>query len=328
MSPHLLSRRDFLKSTAAATAAAALAPGVAAAQSRRAFDPKNIPTRRLGKTGVEIPILVIGTGSRFMAVEDEDAALEILTHALDHGLYHWDTAANYGRPGMPSEERLGRILKDRRSEVFLSTKVPDRKGEEARRTIETSLKRLNTDYIDLYQIHSVESAEDVAAFSAPDGALPVLLDYKEQGIIRHIGFSGHSSAEGMKRAAETDGFETMLIALNHYQQGNQPMEEQAVPAALERGLGVLAMKVIRPRETVTSLPASDLIRYALSLEGITAAVIGTDSLDVLTANIAVAEAFEPLSEPEMQRVRLSMAPFYRSRSLPWMQPSYHDAFLA
>src|SRR5690606_37285365 len=117
----------------------------------------------LGKTGVRIPRLVMGLGSRFMAA-GEEKGLEILETGLNHGLYHWDTAAAYGSEQEWSETRVGKILKDVRERVFLSSKVSERTADDAERTLETSLKRLQTDYIDLYQIHSVSNEEEVKKF--------------------------------------------------------------------------------------------------------------------------------------------------------------------
>jgi hypothetical protein len=202
--------------------------------------------------------------------------------------------------------------------------VGERNADAAKRTIETSLKRLNTDYINLYQIHSVANEEEVKHFGDDEGVLPVLKKYQEEGVIRHIGFTGHTSAAAMKLAAEMYDFDTMLIALNHQEQGKQPFEEQAVTFAAKKGMGVLAMKLIRPRETVSGLDPNELVRYALTLDGITAAVIGTDSLDVLNQNIATISSFEPLSEEKMKELRVALEPFYRSKSLPWMQPGYFD----
>ncbi len=118
-----------------------------------------------------------------------------------------------------SEERIGKILPSLRDRVFLSTKVEDRDAEGAKRTIETSLKRLNTDYIDLYQIHSVTNEDEVRKFGDKDGVLPVLKKYQEEGVIRFIGFTGHTSAAAMKLAADMYDFDTMLYALNHQQNG-------------------------------------------------------------------------------------------------------------
>jgi len=314
-------RRDFIKTTGAVTAGAILAPTVACSSSP--YDSKGLPTTMLGSTGVRIPIMIIGTGSRFMSV-DEDKGLEILETALNKGLYYWDTAANYKNDTQFSEERIGKILPSVRERVFLSTKVAPRDAEGAKRTIETSLKRLNTDFINLYQIHSVANEEEVRHFGDDDGVLPVLKKYQEEGVIHHIGFTGHTSAAAMKLAAEMYDFDTMLIALNHQEQGKQPFEEQAVTFAAKKGMGVLAMKVIRPRETINGLDPKDLVRYALSLDGITAAVIGTDGLDVLNQNIATISSFEPLSDERMKELHVALDPFYKSKSLPWMQPGYFD----
>ncbi len=314
-------RRDFIKTTGAVTAGAILAPTIGC--SSNPYDSKQMPTTILGSTGVRIPKMIIGTGSRFMSV-DEDKGLEILQTALDNGLYYWDTAASYKNDTQYSEERIGKILPSVRDRVFLSTKVEDRKGEDAKRTVENSLKRLNTDHIDLYQIHSVTTEDEVRKFGDKDGVLPVLKQFQKEGVIRFIGFTGHTSAAAMKLAADMYDFDTMLIALNHQEQGKQPFEEQPVPFAANKGMGVLAMKVIRPRETVSGLSPDDLIKYALSLNGVTAAVIGTDGLDVLRKNIETVRSFEPLSDERMKELHVALDPFYRSKSLPWMQPGYFD----
>ncbi len=316
-----ITRRKFIKTTGAITAGAFLAP--AAACTTSAYDAKNVPTVILGKTGVRIPRLIMGLGSRFMAV-DEEKGHEILETGLNNGLYYWDTAASYGSQQEWSEERIGKVLKDVRDRVFLSSKVGERNADEAKRTLETSLKRLQTDYIDLYQIHSVTNEEEVRQFDDKNGVLPVLKKYQEEGVIKHIGFTGHTSASAMKLAAEIYDFDTMLIALNHQESGKQTFEEEPLPFAYKKGMGVLAMKVIRPRETVNGLNPEDLVRYALSLENVTAAVIGIDSLDVLKKNLATLQSFEPLSKERMNELRADLDPFYRSNKLPWMQAGYRD----
>ena len=315
-----LTRRDFIKTTGAVAAGVILVPTVAGAAS--AFDSKGLPTTMLGKTGVRIPLMIMGLGSRFMAVSEEKG-LEILEAALDNGFYYWDTAADYKNNVQFSEERIGKILPSIRSKIFISSKVGERKADDAKRTIETSLKRLNTDYIDLYQIHSITTEDEVKQFGAADGVLPVLQKYKEQGVIRHIGFTGHTSASAMKLAAEMYDFDTMLIAMNHQQKGEK-FEENPVQFAAFKGMGVLAMKAIRPRETVTSLNPDDLIRYALSLKGVTAAVIGIDKKELITENAAIVKNFKPFDAEKMNSLRAELQPFYKSKTLPWMQPGYFD----
>jgi aryl-alcohol dehydrogenase-like predicted oxidoreductase len=314
-------RRDFIKTSGVATTGVLLAPAFSCSAS--AFDSKGLPTTMLGKTGIEIPIMIMGLGSRFMAV-DEDEGLNILETAFNSGLYYWDTAAIYKNDQQYSEERIGKILPSIRNKIFLSTKVSERNADDAKRTVETSLKRLNTDYIDLYQIHSIVNEDEVKQFGSKDGVLPVLQKFKEEGVIRNIGFTGHTSASAMKLAAEMYDFDTMLIALNHQQQGKQPFEEQPVPFAAKKGMGVLAMKVIRPRETVNGLSPDDLIKYALSLKGVTAAVIGTDGIDVLKKNIETIKSFKPFDQQKMNELHVALDPFYKSKALPWMQPGYFD----
>ena len=314
-------RRDFIKTTSAVTAGVMFAPTLACSNSP--FDAKGLPTTILGKTGVRIPIMVLGLGSRFMEI-NEDKGLQILETAFSSGLYYWDTAAIYKNDTQYSEERIGKILNPIRSKIFLSTKVSDRKADDAKRTVETSLKRLNTDYIDLFQIHSITTEQEVKQFGAADGVLPVLKKFQEEGVIRHIGFTGHTSASAMKLAAEMYDFDTMLIAMNHQQKGNEPFEEQPVPFAASKGMGVLAMKVIRPRETVNGLSPDDLIKYALTLKGVTAAVVGTDSVEVLQKNIETIKTFKPLSDERMKELHVELDPFYKSKKLPWMQAGYYD----
>jgi len=315
-------RRSFLKTTTAATAGALLAPVVACSTSP--YDSKGLATKMLGKTGVRIPPLVFGTGSRFMTATEE-VGLELLEFALDNGLYYWDSAAIYKNDNEFSEERLGKILKNRRSEVFLATKVGERNADEAKKTIETSLKRLQTDYIDLYQIHSVTNEDEVKKFGDKDGVLPVLQKYKEEGVIKHIGFTGHTSAAAMKLAAEMYDFDTMLIALNHQQKGNEAFEEDPIPYAASKGMGVIGMKVIRPRETVVGLNPDDLVKYALSLNGVTVPIIGMETKEVMQKNIDIIKNFkEPLSDEKMKQLQVALDPFFRSKKLPWLQPGYYD----
>ena len=316
-----LTRRKFIKTTGAVSAGVILAPQVACASSP--YDSRGLPTTILGKTGVRIPKMIMGLGSRFMAVS-EKKGLKILETALNNGLYYWDTASSYKNDAQYSEERIGKILKSVRDRVFLSSKVEERTADDVKRTVETSLKRLQTDYINLYQVHSVTSEDEVKRFGDKDGVLSALKKFQEEGVIRHIGFTGHTSASAMKLAAEMYDFDTMLIAMNHQQNGTQPFEEQPVPYAAGKGMGVLAMKVIRPRETVTNISPADLIRYALSVKGVTACVVGTDSVEVLNKNIETLKTFEPLSDDRMKELHVELDPFFKSKKLPWMQPGYFD----
>jgi len=321
-----ITRREFVQTTAAATATMALVP-VAGCTGNSPYDAKGLPTVKLGKTGATVPILGFGCGSRWMSVQNTDQALEILESAFNQGLYYWDTAASYGNEQISSEERVGMLLKERRDQVFLVTKTGDRDADQAKKSVEQSLKRLQTDHIDLLHMHAVSSVEDAELLGEKGKVLEVLHKLKSEGVVRNIGFTGHASAEGMKRAVELYDCDVMMMALNHQStDGTQKFEELPAPVAMNKGMGVVAMKVIRPRETVNGLAASDLVKYALSLEDFHMANIGMDSLEVLNANLEILRDFTPLEDTKMDELRMALQPFYQGKDLPWMRPAYLDGW--
>lgn len=326
MGNNIIKRRDFFKKCLTTTAAfgALSSRNLFSAKKKVAYDAKGLPTRVLGKTGVSVPLIAIGGGSRFCTIKDPDKSIELLNHALDNGLYYWDTAHDYVFEGVISEERYGYALKNHRKKVFLATKVGDRTYDGAMHHLEESLKRLQTDHLDLYQIHNIQSLEDVEKIGAKDGVLKALHKLKDEKVTRFIGYSGHLSAEAMMAMANRYDFDTMIIALNHYEERIGNFEKGAIPAAAKKGMGILAMKVIRPRETVKGLSAEELIRYALSLPHVHCAAIGTDSLEVLKKNIALLKSFKKMKPEEMQKIRVDLEPFFQGRNLAWMQPSYTD----
>ncbi|MDF1576157.1 MAG: aldo/keto reductase [Bacteroidales bacterium] len=321
-----ITRRQFVRSTAAAAATVAIGP-VAGCTTPSPYDPKGLPTVTLGQTGAEVPLMGFGCGSRWMAIPDDEMALEILESAFNQGLYYWDTASSYGNDKISSEERIGMILKERRGKVFLSSKTGDRDGDQAKRSVERSLNRLRTDHIDLLHVHAVSSVEDAEKLGEKGQVLEVLQQFKSQEVIRNIGFSGHASAEGMKRAIELYDFDVMMMALNHQSAGgSEDFEGLPAPLARQKGMGLVAMKVIRPRETIPGLPAGDLIRYALTLNEFHMINIGTDSKEVLHANLEILRDFTPLGEEKMEEIRLALYPFYQGKGLAWMHPAYQDGW--
>lgn len=327
MGRHQIRRRDFLKTVAAAAAEAASLGGASLRAGRGAvsgFDAKGLPTAVLGKTGVAVPRIGIGLGSRFCAVEDEDKAVQILDAALDHGFFYWDTAYSYANRTIVSEERIGRVLIRRRNEVFLATKFEERTYDGVMRQLDESLKRLRTDHLDLYQVHLIASMADLDTIGRPGGAFDALRKIKDQKIARFIGFSGHGDAAAMAAAARRHDFDTMLIALNHYEERRGDLEGGAIPAAAGRKMGIMIIKSVRPRETVAGLAATDLIRYALTLPLVHSAVVGTDSVDVVRKNAALLRDFRPLSPEEMSRLTVKLEPFFAGASLPWLRPGYRD----
>jgi aryl-alcohol dehydrogenase-like predicted oxidoreductase len=338
-------RRQFIKGTVGAgllMAGTELLPGCSifrmeGKKNHSVYDAKDLPTVILGKTGVRVPRLVLGLGSRFCHMEGEEAAQRMLHHALDNGLYYWDTARAYdssmaaspGKPKNPklvySEERIGPVVKERRKEIFLSTKVSNRDPNIAMKLLENSLKRLQTDHLDQLMIHDVKSMDDVAILSQKGNLIDLLHKLKEQGLTRFIGFSGHTNAQAMTALANRGDFDTMLIAANHWNPKDpQARQEMAIPAAKANNMGVVLMKVVRPRETIAGLDPNELIRYAFSLKGPDVVVIGTDSMAVLESNLHTLRNFKQMDPFRMNELAEQLSPFYNHDRLPWMKPDYTD----
>ncbi len=340
-----LSRRKFIKGTFGAglmVAGAGLIPSCKifrmSAKSEYEYDAKGLPTVFFGSTGVKVPRIICGLGSRFCHLDSEEEAERLLHYTLDNGLYYWDTAWAYDNSiGLPpgkkknpqlifSEERLGRVVKIRRKEIFLSTKVTSRDPNEAMRQIETSLNRLQTDHLEQLMIHDVQTMADVDKLSEKGNLIDILNRLKEQGLCRFIGFSGHTEAAAMKALVDRGNFDNMLIAMNHWGIKNNPQKrtEMAVPAAKEKGMGVILMKIVRPRESIKTLDPVDLINYALTLKGPDVIVLGMDSLDVVKSNLEILRNFKPLNDERMKELAEELSPFYNHENLPWMQPGYTD----
>ena len=345
MEKNELSRRKFLKEAIGAglmVSGAGLLPSCSIFQPTPkpgySFDSKMLPTVMFGSTGVPVPRILCGLGSRFCHIDSDEEAQKMLHYALDHGLYYFDTAWAYDNTiGLPpgkkksprhiiSEERMGPVVKARRKEIFLSTKVTSRDPDEAMRQIETSLNRLQTDHLDQLMIHDVTTMDDVERLSEKGNLIDILHRLRDEGLTRFIGFSGHSDAVAMTAMVDRGDFNTMLIAMNHWNATNNPQkrQEMAIPRAKEKGMAVILMKVVRPRETVAGLDPRDLIKYALSLKGPDVIVLGLDSIEVIDSNLEILRNFEQMDEVRMKEMAMRLSPFYNNNELPWMQPGYHD----
>lgn len=331
------SRRKFIKRTLVAGAAiagtrSAFSPISDARPGRDIlkdlYNPKGLPTSVLGKTGVVIPRIAIGLGSRFCNIPTLDEALEMLRFALDNGLYYWDTAHDYinATNGTISEERLGHIIKQRRNEIFLSTKISAREPEKFKLQIEESLKRLQTDHVDMLKIHSIESVEDVKNICRMGGVLDLVSKLKEEGITRFIGFSGHGNADALKSMIGTGRFDSMLFAMNHYGDNKENRQGTLIPSAKVRGMGVMLMKTVRPKETIQGIEIRELVRYALSLDGPNGIAVGMDSKKVVESNLNLLRNFKPMGAAEKLKYTSILSPYFRHENLEWMSSGYHDGY--
>lgn len=332
------SRRTFIKSALGAGAAIAgtslglsrlNGQEVTGGKSKNQYDAKGLPTAVLGSTGVVIPRIAIGLGSRFLTIASTDEALEMCNYALDNGLYYWDTAHSYvnASTGAISEERLGHIIKTRRKEIFLSTKIASREPDKAKLEIEESLKRLQTDHLDMLKIHAVESVEEAAAICKKGGVLDIISECKEKGITRFIGFSGHGNALALKAMVDTGRFDSMLFAMNHYTSG-EDRQGTLIRSAKEKGMGVMLMKAVRPKETIQGIRAGELVRFALSLDGPSGIAVGMDSKKVVDSNLEILRNFRPMNQEEMAEYAMILSPYFRHENLEWMKRGYSDGLVA
>jgi predicted aldo/keto reductase-like oxidoreductase len=316
-----ISRRQFLE---AAAVGAVVVPSLGAEAAPQ------IPTRPFGKTGMEVPVLGFGSGSRFLMYEDEDQALRALDRAIDLGITYIDTAHSYGDG--KSEERVGRLMATRRKEVTLATKLSARKADDARRQIELSLKRLRTDHLDVLHIHALAGPADLAAIEAPDGVLKALYEAREQKVARAIGITCHADPAALKAALERHDFDCTQMALNaamaRMAEGRGGMkatpmpeggfEELALPVAVRKRMGVIAMKVFGQDQLVDAAAIDKLLTYALSLP-VSLASCGMPKAEHIERNVEVARTFRPMSEAERRRLtdsiaaerKVSMGDFFR-----------------
>ncbi|MBI4166805.1 MAG: aldo/keto reductase [Acidobacteria bacterium] len=294
-----VTRRRFLEGLALGAAAGPALPLLTAESISAA---QKIPRRVLGRTGAKVSILAFGCGSRFLKYEDEDQALAALNHAIDLGISYLDTAYAYGEG--KSEMRVGKVMATRRKEVFLATKAPDRTRDDLLRRIEGSLKRLQTDQVDLLHIHSLRNEDDLAKIEAPDGALKGLLEAREQKLARFIGMTSHTNGEVMAQAIARHDLDCVQMSLNPTRNGR--FEELALPAANKKNLGIIAMKVTGQdfiNGTGEGKAAVDsLLRYSMGLP-VTTAVIGMPHMEYIDQNVAVARAFKPLEPVELEKLR-------------------------
>jgi predicted aldo/keto reductase-like oxidoreductase len=303
-----LSRRRFLE---AAATGAVVAPAMGAVPTAR------IPTRAFGKTGLTVSILGFGSGSRFLMYPD-DKALEALSCAIDLGITYIDTAHAYGDG--KSEERIGRLMSERRKNVVLATKLPGRKADEAKRQLELSLKRLRTDRLDILHIHALEDESDLAEIEGPDGVLKALYEARDQKIVRAIGITCHAAPAALKTALERHDFDCTQMALNaalaRMAEGRGGMratrmptgsfEELALPVAVRKRMGVIAMKVFGQDQITDAAPIEKLLLYSLSLP-VSLASCGMPKLEFIERNVAIARDFQPMPDAEKRRLIQSIA---------------------
>ena len=255
-----------------------------------------LPHRPLGKTGVEVPIIGYGTAPlgkiKLMDAPLVKRSAALLNHAIDQGITYLDTSPDYG-----SQPKLGEVMKTRRDEVFLATKINKRRRGDVLAELQQNLKELQTDHVDLVQIHAVNAMADLQAALAPDGAITALEEARRQGMTRFVGITGHARPSVLAHALQRYDFDTVLVALGAIDRLVTGPEEVLLPVARDKGVGVIAMKVyghgqLKQRELA--------LRYSLGLPGVSLAILGMDSEEHIDENVRLAQNVVPLSETELE----------------------------
>ena len=270
-----------------------------------------IPLKRFGKTDVRISALGLG-GHHLGSAKDESTAVEIVHAAVDGGITFFDCCWEYNRG--KSEDWLGKGLKGRRDKVFLMTKVctHGRDAALATQMLEQSLRRLQTDHLDLWQIHGVSFQNDPDLFIRPNGAAEALLKAKKEGKVRFLGFTGHKDPDLHVAMLDTGfPFDAVQMPLNPFDANFMSFEAKVLPRLNEHGIAPIAMKPIGGHgEPVQKgvFTAEELLRYSMSLP-VATTLSGVSEMSILEQNLKIAQNFTPFSEAEMQSLRERARPY-------------------
>src|SRR5215469_16546107 len=244
-------RRSFLKKSGAVTAAVLAGSTLPSRAAEAALPqlPSNphtqaaMPTRNLGKTGYKVGIFSLGGQAALERANNFDVAVPIINRALDLGVNYIDTSSIYGGPERWSEQYVGQVMKRRRDEGFLATKTKERTRDGSMQMIEKSLKLLNTDHVDLWQLHDIGTATDVNEVFAKGGAMEALLEMKEQKVVRYLGITGHYRPDALIDCIHRYPFDCILMAINAADPHHYSFADQLLPLAVEKQMGIIGMKV-------------------------------------------------------------------------------------
>jgi predicted aldo/keto reductase-like oxidoreductase len=331
MNTHDDSRREFLQAT--------LAGAVALSVSTDAFGrddagAKGLATRPLGKTGERVSMLCLG-GWHIGAVKDPNEAIRIMHAAIDEGLTFFDNAWDYHDGG--SETIMGKALamEGKRAKVFLMTKNCARDAKGTRQHLEDSLRRLQTDHLDLWQFHEINYDND-PDWIVEQGGLSEALKAQKEGKVRYVGFTGHKSPHIHLKMLGKYQWDTVQMPINVCDYFYRSFAHQVVPAAVRAGIAPLGMKSLGGGgENHGRLVAAgvctveEALRYALS-QPIASLVTGIDSTQVLKQNLAIARSFQPLQGQNLKDLLAKVKPIAgdgrheRFKSTQLFDGTYHQ----
>lgn len=279
-----------------------------------------VPRRPFGKSGSQVSILGVG-GYHLGSADSDEAATQIVNQALEAGINFFDNAWEY-HDGL-SESRLGKALGGRRKEAIVMTKVctHGRDKKLAMAMLEESLRRLKTDYLDVWQIHEVIYENDPQLIFRPNGAAEALAEAKKQGKARMVGFTGHKDPEiHLRMLSSGFPFDTVQMPLNAFDATFRSFEQHVLPEAQKRGIAVLGMKSMGGSGEMVKkggITPDKALRYAMSLP-VATTISGMNSLVILQQNLEVARNFQPFSDTEMSEIR--------NRSRMWSADGHLELF--
>jgi len=287
----------------------------------------SVPTRPLGSTGIDVSIIGVGGGHICRKHITEETTVRIIQRAVDEGVTFIDTAWEYH--GGESERRMGIALQKRREKAVIMTKVCSRGRDEALEQLDESLKRLKTDYIDVWQFHEINYDNDADWLFAQDGAVEAAIKARDAGKVRCIGFTGHKSPHILQTMLEQDfAWDTCQLPVNVLDYHYRSFQRQMLPQLVDRGIGVIGMKSLGGDAqliTGAGLTAEQCRRYALSLP-ISVLVCGMESEENLEQDLAVARDFEAYDEAEMARLREQVMPVAKDGRFEWFKSTqFYDS---
>jgi predicted aldo/keto reductase-like oxidoreductase len=268
-----------------------------------------LPTRILGKTGVSVTVLGLGGEGVLRSFGHEREAYGLINRALDLGITYCESARAYSG----SEAYYGKALKERRKEVFLTSKshARDKRGSLAH--LHETLQNMRTDHLDLWQVHDVREEEDIAEIFGPDGAIEAFAEAKQQGKTRFIGVTGHHDPMIIRKCIERFDFDTVLMPVNPAEPEHNSFLAQVLPLARQKNMGIIGMKVFF-RGYASRLPwytsMEPFLRFALS-HPVTNIVIGCDDVAQLEENVNCALNYKPMTTEEQAKLIQDVSPFAR-----------------
>jgi aryl-alcohol dehydrogenase-like predicted oxidoreductase len=275
-----------------------------------------VPNRPMGNTGLQVSILGMG-GFHLGTAAGQAEVNNMVAKALDHGINFFDNAWEYHK-GM-SEERVGTALKGKRDRAIVMTKVctHGRTKDVAMKQLEESLTRLQTDHLDVWQVHEVAYYNDPEKIYAADGVLEALAAAKKQGKVRFVGFTGHKNPSiHLEMLNRGFPFDTVQMPINPFDPGYRSFEKNVLPIAVQRGMAVFSMKSMGGSgEPIVhgALTPTEALSYAMSVPGVSTTISGMESMAVLDQNLEILRGFQPLSEKQLAELREHGAQFNDGR---------------